>query len=470
MNIQEMHLAVRMGVDKINSMYLDNLLPEEIDLMLNRAQSAFIKQRLNPLGTRYGKGYDQNQKRIDDVRTLVTESTHYPAYDYNNGNNIMTDQQGPWTNDIDGNDSTLAELGCLFFAGIASGGDITMDTIANALEAGGQAWLNSWAENLVSQAELNKAKRNAIYADALFLPAGHNFQPLDYLAENPSAHTFGWPMGHYYEHLLSVTVSTVNYQGQPMYPGFHWGLAHGTVIDDEDSLWPDVYRARIGNFFDDFNLPSTTDPDNEFDLDSALGFEGSITPYSDDIIIPMSTESGPTGIFNPVQGASYHKIEAASYVSHDDLQKALTDPFNGVGKGGPKYTLMNSFNFLGSLHGRTATMQDPSASYFGQGRGTSNAGGFYTDSSDRTLEGPRHDCLVVFSDNKFFYNWVKITYIRRAAQMVYGQARSPQLENVSCELPIHTHWEIVNMTVDYLLEGFTDPRYKTHSVETAKSE
>ena len=35
MNVQEMHLAIQQGVDKINSLQADLLLPQEIDIELN---------------------------------------------------------------------------------------------------------------------------------------------------------------------------------------------------------------------------------------------------------------------------------------------------------------------------------------------------------------------------------------------------------------------------------------------------
>ena len=46
MDIQNMHIAVRQGVDKINSLQADSLLSEEIDLELNKNMS-----RLSTLNT-----------------------------------------------------------------------------------------------------------------------------------------------------------------------------------------------------------------------------------------------------------------------------------------------------------------------------------------------------------------------------------------------------------------------------------
>jgi hypothetical protein len=41
---------------------------------------------------------------------------------------------------------------------------------------------------------------------------------------------------------------------------------------------------------------------------------------------------------------------------------------------------------------------------------------------------------------------------------------------VNCELPEHTHQEIVSMTVSSILEAISDPRYKTAIGEVTKNE
>jgi len=74
MTIEEMHIAVNLGVQKIASFQVDNLLPQEIDHELNDAMDAFIKQRYYPMGNKYRKGFEQSQKRIDDLRALVVDA------------------------------------------------------------------------------------------------------------------------------------------------------------------------------------------------------------------------------------------------------------------------------------------------------------------------------------------------------------------------------------------------------------
>jgi hypothetical protein len=80
MTVNEMHIAVNLGVQKLASFQVDNLLPEEIDHELNLAQLRFIKQRFSTRSNRVGKGFEQSQKRIDDLKSLVVEhqdSTQY---------------------------------------------------------------------------------------------------------------------------------------------------------------------------------------------------------------------------------------------------------------------------------------------------------------------------------------------------------------------------------------------------------
>lgn len=86
-----MHIAVNLGVQKIASYQSDNLLPEEIDHELNLAVTRFIKQRYNPTSNRLNKGFEQSQKRIDDLRALVVDSQ---ISTYNHG--VLADSLGKY--------------------------------------------------------------------------------------------------------------------------------------------------------------------------------------------------------------------------------------------------------------------------------------------------------------------------------------------------------------------------------------
>lgn len=74
-----MILQINLGVQKVASFQVDILLPEEALIELNKSQLAFIKQRYETLN-KYGKGFEQSQRRIDDIRTLLMERTFTTIY------------------------------------------------------------------------------------------------------------------------------------------------------------------------------------------------------------------------------------------------------------------------------------------------------------------------------------------------------------------------------------------------------
>ena len=90
MNVQQMHLAVQQGVDKINSLQADVLLSQEIDIELNKSLIKFIATRYGKNNT-YRKGFEENQKRIDDLRNLVTEYSGQTTYKEQLNRNIWVD-------------------------------------------------------------------------------------------------------------------------------------------------------------------------------------------------------------------------------------------------------------------------------------------------------------------------------------------------------------------------------------------
>ena len=70
MTIQEMHVALKLELDKSDSLNNISFEPEEIDYWLNRAVRLFVKTRYT--GSNYKReSFEQTQKRTDDIRTLV---------------------------------------------------------------------------------------------------------------------------------------------------------------------------------------------------------------------------------------------------------------------------------------------------------------------------------------------------------------------------------------------------------------
>jgi len=74
MTISEMHIAFDLLLDKVNSLQYPSFLPEEKDFFLNQAIRRFVKTRYSGFNSKK-EGFEESQKRIDDLRTLVRELT-----------------------------------------------------------------------------------------------------------------------------------------------------------------------------------------------------------------------------------------------------------------------------------------------------------------------------------------------------------------------------------------------------------
>lgn len=70
MTVAEMHSEFKIGMDKVDSLSYPNLLPEEIDTLLNISQEKFIKQRAYGNNIRR-QGLEETQKRLDDLKNII---------------------------------------------------------------------------------------------------------------------------------------------------------------------------------------------------------------------------------------------------------------------------------------------------------------------------------------------------------------------------------------------------------------
>jgi len=73
MTTLDMHYDLKLKIDKVDSLDVDNFLPAELDWILNEAQELFIKQRYGFNNTTQ-LGFEETQKRTDDLRNLVIKS------------------------------------------------------------------------------------------------------------------------------------------------------------------------------------------------------------------------------------------------------------------------------------------------------------------------------------------------------------------------------------------------------------
>ena len=80
MTVNDMHIAIDLELNKVNSNLYDIIKPQEKDYFLNRAQERFIKQRYSPMSNAKRNGFEMSQKRIDDLRNLVVPNYYDKVY------------------------------------------------------------------------------------------------------------------------------------------------------------------------------------------------------------------------------------------------------------------------------------------------------------------------------------------------------------------------------------------------------
>tara|TARA_R110002050_G_scaffold4830_2_gene22840 strand:- start:203 stop:1360 length:1158 start_codon:yes stop_codon:yes gene_type:complete len=385
MNVTEMHIAVQQGVDKIHSLQADSLLSEELDIELNKSVSRFINLKYGK-NNMYRKGFEESQKRIDDLRTLVTEyessvtfkeqlktdvfvDTFQLPSDYmylvnqfsrlwiNNCQHIGYGLQNPVdishivlnlnsfvNNNANGDSTAFVE-------------DITMVQDADDLTLG-QALI--WSPTFGGD-----------WTPSVF-PADIEAVKQDILA-NP-----GVGFNIYWEEY-----ETLNHPGSFI-----------VVVDVETYPW----------FNPDPSLGPLTQARGR-----AIRKEGARDVYSPALVMDSSYSE------KRVPNESSDRIMSLNKFSQqDDIFKLLTDPFNTT-----KYT-----------------------------------------SPLTTIRGQAID---VYTSDIFIIDTVKITYIRRPQEISLSLG-------VDCELPDHTHQEIVSMAVSSILEEISDPRYKTAVGEASRNE
>jgi hypothetical protein len=386
MNVGFMHIAIQQGVDKINSLQADMLLPEEIDIELNKSQMRFINTKYGK-NNKYREGFEQSQKRIDDLRSLVKEYSAPVVFKEQYNNNTWVDQ---------------FRLPSDYF----------------------------YLVNQRSELFIDNCKR-IVYS----------------LDDNTPSSYFVMPIEHL--HNGSAMISDLSMFADPENPALGNQVLHanaGVFVYPTDVqaykdflINPTNFASGVEVYFEQYGqlsfpnslifiINSTTYP--WFNYDSSLTNVTSGSNLISSIVSQVPTATGPDDDSNKVVYGQYvlnglgakrlppsgaqRQYAFNKFSQQDDIFKLLDDPFNTTKRTSPLTTI-------------------------------------------------RGEYIDVYTNDIFIIDKVKITYIRKPKEISLSLG-------VSCELPEHTHQEIVDMAVSSILEGISDPRFKTHQIEVGKNE
>jgi len=71
----EMHIDFRVKFNKLNSNKNKRFMPEAIDLIINDQMDKFVETHSARSGNIPGEGFEDVQRRLDDIRTVIKEAT-----------------------------------------------------------------------------------------------------------------------------------------------------------------------------------------------------------------------------------------------------------------------------------------------------------------------------------------------------------------------------------------------------------
>jgi hypothetical protein len=396
MTVEEMHIAVNLGVQKIASFQADNLLAEEIDYELNTAVRRLISQRYNMMGNKYRRGFEQSQKRLDDLRHLVedytTQNSSYMGVGYTSRANGNIDiYRFKFPNDYMFLVNVLSEVvyDCRKEPIQVTEGYIYKEYLKISLTAP----LPGFLIQSISVADSSGGIEQVIF--------GQEGLSYDYL------------IGPYYSSNINPSLS------------------------NNDSF--------TDRYFDTVATDSPPADGNELYLERVFTVEGDgFGQFDGDVA--GEDYAGGYAIITWVNPSTLETAEQISNIA-PNLTYVVTRTAN-VGFPAPDYIRMSRTNCKFSQQDDIyAILDDPFNS-------TSPTGILYT---------VQETFLDLYTNNTFAPNSVQIKYIRKPAQI-------SRRFGVGCELPEHTHHEIVEMAVKSILEGFESPRYQTQTNEVLESE
>ena len=386
-----MHIAIQQGVDKINSLQADMLLPQEKDIELNKSMSRFLNTKYGK-GNKYAQGFEESQKRIDDLRSLVKEYSAPVIFKEQYSNEFWVDQ-------------FRLPYDYLYL-------------------------VNQRSEVLIDNCE----PISFTYDDTS--PTGYFVMPLEGLHNGTYMNIALTIAADAEDSSLGVhTVSNQAAQGTSfVYPQ---DVNNYKAFLTDPSNWAsgiEVYWEDYGQL----NFP------NSFII--IVDFVSAVPFFNWDASDPQTNATAPTKVTTLIS-----EFATASGDLDSDENKTFYAQYTDNGLGTKRLALNATREFAVNKfiqHDDIFTLlKDP----------------FNTTKYTSPLTTMRGQYIDLYTNDIFIIDKVKITYIRKPQQISLSLG-------ISCELPEHTHQEIVDMTVSSILEGISDPRYQTHQLEVGKNE
>jgi hypothetical protein len=454
-NIKEWHILLDQELNKVNSALYDILTPQEKDIAFNKNIEKFVKQRYGAHSNAKQKGFEQSQKRIDDLRELVKINYSLTAYK-------------PSFDDIDFNSMVKAELPSDYCLSINTRSQISY------VDCG-----------TFTYQEVPKNEYYSVLPVSSFVNSNWSTSRLKIGIQNISVLN-GYPD---FTNTIQTNIDT------------NWTTGRQIVFK---TLVGTVSNVSVNTIY----YLKTKTADNAFTISETLGgaaitFNGTIIAGS--TLIDFISENVIIGTDLNMTNASVYTTEDNSYMTSviTDFLKNSWNGFSGTVNSVTYNYKSKDFEFYFERYKdlyfansiiivyKGSNSVIPTWSY------STNSGSTYTDLTNNTyalttyvLGGTNQTTsnkqvqeddlfalqqdpfnatyyefpLCFFSGNElntyinindFVVNKTILSYIRKPKTVSYYL-------DINCDLPEFTHNEILSMTASYLLEEFEAGRYKTH--------
>ena len=376
-----MHISLRQTVDRINSQRADQLLSEELDLELNRAMQRFINQRYGKNNV-YQEGFEESQKRIDELRTLLVEYESGVTFkEILKPDSIFVDQfQLPanYMYLVNQRSKIFVDNCRTIYYNLIANQDINYFTFTfDDFIVDGTQFISSIGME-----------------DGTVTPS-----LIPVWSASSELTTSGYSPSAYPQYINEVRADLLN---NPQ-PGFeiYWESYGPLSIPNNFIVIVDMDGSG-GVFNWDASSPPVTN------LISQDALNNTVTS------VPPRFEDRSNNFVRVPRGNYTEDTVLNKFSQQDDIFRLLDDPFNSTTHTSPLTTIRGSF-------------------------------------------------IDIYTNAIFITSSIKITYLRK-----------PQSINLSlgynCELPDHTHEEVIAMAASSILEESFDPRYKTQMGEAMNRE
>lgn len=455
-NIKEWHILLDQELNKVNSALYDILTPQEKDIAFNKNIEKFVKQRYGAHSNAKQKGFEQSQKRIDDLRELVKINYSLAAYK-------------PSFDDIDFNSMIKSELPSDYCLSVASRSQISY------VDCG------TFTYQEVPKNEYYSVLPVSSFVNTNWGTTRLKAEVLTYGTAITTAAGFGS------NQITDSTPGLANGDGII----FSSVGASGLLINT-----PYYIYNKLGSSFNLVTFPSSTSPVtiNAF-LSGTTSFK-KITLYNSDVIIGTdlnmtnalnyTTEdnsymtsvitdflkNGWNGFSATISSVTYNyksKDFEFYFEKYKDLyfansiiivykgSNSVIPTWSYSTNSGSTYTALSNTTYtlttyvLGSTNMTTSNKQVQEDDLFALQQDPFNA--TYYEFPLCFFSGNELNTYININD--FVVNKTILSYIRKPKTVSYYL-------DINCDLPDFVHNEILSMTASYLLEEFEAGRYKTH--------